>query len=467
MITAIILSSQRINNELASEFGDILPIELPLMNRLLLEHQVNTLRNHTDDIYVTLPEGYRLDYHGVKEIEMKDGAPLLEVLHEISQKFTNRHLIIYYGDTLVEFDYFQNVFYTSNATHDYKSWYYTKNNDVFIGLLSIDIELLKSLISRSNDLTNFLSLVEDTLRSESVVDWFDLGNYCSFYYTRKKFLESRSFNEMSIVENNFLQKSSRDTAKMFYEYEWLRKYSNLFPGICPTPVHFNICKGYGLYKVEYYSLPTLSDLFVFGRKSRMFWKKVIGLISHTRESIASSDVTIKSQDNFYLLKFEERIKNWPSSETLVDIEYFEEQRRVAEMLDKMDNTLVPSHGDLCFSNVLLDSRSFSLKLIDPRGYLDRKNGASSRMPKFYDVFKVAHSYVGGYDYIIAGKTIPIDLESNLDDVEAIFGVERRTLLMGMSHLFFTMIPLHDNNYQRQIKFYELSKQFLADIAFSR
>ena len=61
------------------------------------------------------------------------------------------------------------------------------------------------------------------------------------------------------------------------------------------------------------------------------------------------------------------------------------------------------HGDYCFSNILYDMRNHTIKLIDPRGFLNRERGFSFYGPYIYDYFKLAHSYIGKYDFIISGE----------------------------------------------------------------
>jgi hypothetical protein len=58
--------------------------------------------------------------------------------------------------------------------------------------------------------------------------------------------------------------------------------------------------------------------------------------------------------------------------------------------------LVFSHGDPCFSNILFDRRLGLMRLIDPRGATDP---ADAMMHPLYDVAKVSHSALGGYDFI--------------------------------------------------------------------
>ena len=61
------------------------------------------------------------------------------------------------------------------------------------------------------------------------------------------------------------------------------------------------------------------------------------------------------------------------------------------------------HGDFCFSNILYDFKSQSIKVIDPRGLSGDGKEQSIYGDLRYDVAKLAHSVIGKYDFIIAGR----------------------------------------------------------------
>ena len=130
--------------------------------------------------------------------------------------------------------------------------------------------------------------------------------------------------------------------------------------------------------------------------------------------------------------------------------------------------LVPGvmHGDLCFSNILFDTRSDCIKLIDPRG-LNFRDEPRLVGDLRYDLAKLAHSVLGLYDYIVA-DAFEIDDGTGLDfrlrihadeDVAAIQKLfAALPLLNGMTArhvapitvlLFLSMLPLHQDAPRRQ------------------
>jgi hypothetical protein len=72
-------------------------------------------------------------------------------------------------------------------------------------------------------------------------------------------------------------------------------------------------------------------------------------------------------------------------------------------LDRLGTSRRPveaiGHGDLCFSNMLYDKRIRFLKLIDPKGAL---SADALYTDPYYDLAKLSHSVLGGYDFIVNG-----------------------------------------------------------------
>ncbi|MCR5879219.1 phosphotransferase [Phenylobacterium sp. J367] len=126
---------------------------------------------------------------------------------------------------------------------------------------------------------------------------------------------------------------------------------------------------------------------------------------------------------------------------------------------------VAMHGDLCFSNLLWDSRNRRIKAIDPRGAVDRAPTLHGDLR--YDLAKLAHSVVGRYDQIIAGRyALSADGEIAFDPVACqpwLEGALADLVVDGqgglsqpvravMASLFLSMLPLHADRPDRQQAF---------------
>jgi hypothetical protein len=137
------------------------------------------------------------------------------------------------------------------------------------------------------------------------------------------------------------------------------------------------------------------------------------------------------------------------------------------------------HGDLCFSNILYDSRSNSIKLIDPRGLAD-----SDRSPVLgnmsYDVAKFTHSIVGLYDHIISGHyrlaldgtAFQFQLFVTEETLEVVQYFEQLSILGSLKvrdhlplviTLFLSMLPLHSDQPQRQLAFIANALRLYLDL----
>jgi len=121
-------------------------------------------------------------------------------------------------------------------------------------------------------------------------------------------------------------------------------------------------------------------------------------------------------------------------------------------LNKSQSAL--SHGDLCFSNIIKDNEQLRLLFIDPRG---GEISDCYRSP-YYDLAKLCHSLLGGYDHIINNVAeivfdehmyARVRFHNNLVQHEESFKVFVESL--GFNYklvriieisLFLSMLPLH-------------------------
>lgn len=124
------------------------------------------------------------------------------------------------------------------------------------------------------------------------------------------------------------------------------------------------------------------------------------------------------------------------------------------------------HGDLCFSNVLYDSRADNIKIIDPRG-INADNELTLLGDQKYDLAKLCHSFIGLYDFIIAdnfeiteNEQIGVELSFDCDEQilamadvfwqrEFIPNFDNRDILPLTVLLFLSMLPLHSDKPLRQ------------------
>ncbi|MEO9945787.1 hypothetical protein [Paraglaciecola sp.] len=132
---------------------------------------------------------------------------------------------------------------------------------------------------------------------------------------------------------------------------------------------------------------------------------------------------------------------------------------------KLDDIAIV-HGDMCFSNILFDSRIQAVKLIDPRG-LSANGNVTIWGDKRYDLAKFYHSALGLYDLIIANR-FKIDVANDIYNIEFSSGInqldlsnvikksifekskyEESEIIAINVQLFLSMLPLHYDRPDRQ------------------
>lgn len=469
MRLGVILSSQYLTNDLAADFGRIVPCDLPLSNQPLSFYQTESLKDICDKVIITLPNEYSSKWITNDVIYCPLGLSLIDVISYVV-KNTSQSIVeffFYFGDTLLKIDYNGNTMYTGKPNYSYPSWYYVDTNKVFAGGFCISRKSITEILKITSNTTSFLSVLSGKLQKVSAKNWYDFGNYSTYYNSKKRFLESRSFNSVEVSENSILTKKSSDYAKIFYEYNWLKHYSNILPASCPTPKNFILNDKSASYDIEYFALPTLSDLYVYGSRSKDFWNEIVFTCSTLLRKFSASQVEKENLEGFYYSKVSERKEYQGYKHLGIDTDFINSQLILGKELDKYDNKLVGGHGDFCFSNILLDTRTSTLKVVDPRGYLKRGYGQSLLIPKSYDIFKLAHSLISKYDFIIATGKIEEANDSFIDKFEDLFSIDRHWLYAGLSHLFFTMIPLHNDRNDRQKAFTLLTKKYYANYSNCR
>lgn len=468
-----ILSSSKITNELAIDFGVIPPSQLPLANNYLIKFQLDELSRFCDKVYVSLLKNDILNNPGeLHKYYVDDNLSLKELIIKILNSFQDEDVLFLYGDTLIKYPKTicndESVIYCVKKTKlEYPNWYILPDNSVMCGSFLIKKDLNRIL--RSINIGSLKILLDQlTINSQKVnienKNWFDFGHFHTYFSSKKNFLQTRFFNSIESISNNFIKKSSQDIGKIIFEYNWLKSFHNLFPEITPFVRNLNLFESKtAAYEIEYINYPSLSDMFVIGKHDNGVKLYIIQNLIKTINNIQSKSPKKNINDNFILEKLNSREK---------DILRISKEFNCHEQINKIiqsnkvffeNNNFYETimHGDFCFSNILFDRRTDSLKLIDPRGYKNRNEGFSIYGPWVYDYFKLAHSFIGKYDCIIKGDSVESfnieEINYNIDFFTSNTQIPRETLINGMINLFITMVPLHSDNLFRQKNFLEMAQ----------
>ena len=181
-----------------------------------------------------------------------------------------------------------------------------------------------------------------------------------------------------------------------------------------------------------------------------------------------SNKTIKRLD---VMKNNDKFKDYYTHSIIVNSKEYKPLNEVCEILkNKIPNLLFNIdcfniiHGDLCFTNILIDPNFDFCRLIDPRGNF----GLFDIYGDFrYELAKLFHSIDGEYDYIIRdlftlkvenskisyriketqqnNKLYKLFLEVFSNEIQD----RKKEIELIEALLFLSMLPLHSDNIKHQ------------------
>lgn len=510
----LITSGAYIDMEFAAEFGRLPPAFLPVGHRRLYDAQLKALSQIDGDTVLTIPESYiipdadqlALKLLNVRLLQVPDdmrlGEAILYALEMLSPSDTP--ICILHGDTLmrqIPSDQSDVV----AVVHPPESYDWgviapahldrvqdaAAGQEVLAGYFAFSDEraLRRSLARSRGDFLEALRLYDGDipLKRLHADDWLDFGHLQTYYRSRCSIQTQRAFNELDL-SFSVVKKSSENTKKIEAEAFWfqnipshLRLYTPAFLGLEETP------SGRLAYVMEYLPLPTLHELFVFGDLSEKAWRQILKSCGHfvaeCRTKITQDAVRASSPlSTLVREKTPERLFAYASSTGVsTDAEWRFDGRptpslsRIAELATEAidfdhDLYLGIMHGDFCFTNIFYDFRTQRVRVIDPRGMIDNCNPSVWGDVR-YDLAKLCHSIIGGYDLILAGRFDCSGVDqydatltfaparsfatlAHLAEETDFFGLRLTSpeILAITIHLFLSMLPLHQDAPHRQRAF---------------
>ena len=218
-------------------------------------------------------------------------------------------------------------------------------------------------------------------------------------------------------------------------------------------------------------MSALNELYVLGKLPSYVWKQIfesikkflIKLHSNKSDKIVNFNYrqkTLQRLNQFSSIENIDLDKKW-----LINGEVKSSLNDIIFDLEKYINKNKSNsfiHGDICFSNIMYDFKSNMIKVFDPRG-IDFDDNISVYGKVEYDYAKLMHSCIGLYDFIISGyyKLEIVDsyeINFEVEISEEITKIQRtfieifevnENLYAIMIHLFLSMIPLHNDDRNRQ------------------
>lgn len=430
----------------------------------------------------------------------------LKTLHFMKQD----SITINFADTLVDInsldcDY---ISYTDESRGDTKNWAYINEHNgkivsyinkseindlslkLFVGNFRIDhpnffVECFKNVTFDGNSLFDALKLYSQKypFKFVKVNKWLDFG-HPSDYFDSQISVKAREFNHISFDKNRgILRKKSDDKEKFKGEIEWYLKLPNSLKYVSPRIFNYSTDFNNIFVDMEFYSYPTLLELYLYGDLSNYEWKKIFDKILFILKDFSSFTVSndkikdslidmyyTKTVDRLNKMRDVAQFKQFFENDIIVNNKHYLNLDKIIKIMKAVvyDNLLNVKefciiHGDMCFANMLIDDKHNFLKLIDPRGKFGDYDIYGDQR---YEIAKLFHSVDGKYDYIIKDlfEISVIDssinykvfdnhnsslfdvLKISLNDIikEHIVEIEIIEAL-----LFLSMIPLHSENINHQ------------------
>ncbi len=496
----VILSAQYVGESLRAEVGDLPVSFVPLANRRLYNYQVQVFRSifPTRPILITLPENFSVSdaerawmgQHAVEPVEVKGFSSVEEELAEVLSQHCpeGREVAFLFGGCLpLEIPQEPDViglFETDLEPELPVEDFGVEKDVVWAGVFSVSRPgLFATCLGNENgDYFRAVKLYsfKQKVSHLNIDRCFILTNSTCYFQARSSFTTERAFNRLKI-DHNVLRKFSSNKQKIQAEAHWFDRTPAPMRKFMPQYLGEGIEDGAYFYSIEYLGAIPLNEIFVFGRHTVIFWERVFMKISSfldTARSLNQLRCTKGARNEaLFVRKTQGRLEEFiqqtgfdadadlilngmhvPSlRQILVD-----SARHLATLVD------VPAfiHGDLCFSNMLYDSRMRGIKVIDPRG-VDEDGQRMIYGSQLYDVAKLAHSVLGLYDHILAGQyALSVDGQhfsfqifgaDDVGEIQAAF--KRHVFLPGVSVeeiektlplLFIAMLPLHSDSVDRQM-----------------
>jgi hypothetical protein len=374
-----------------------------------------------------------------------------------------------------------------------------ETSNIAVGMyLFSDIETLAESLDGTSELeiSDIYTYIMNTqdVKTEKVDKWYDFGHLDQYQIARKELLCARFFNTLEF--DNLLgcvTKKSENIEKFINEIRWQQHLPSDISVLFPRILDANIYTDKPYIKMEFYSYQSLAEIWLYSSYKASTFRPIITKVLEVLDIFKKYPLPVhkSSYHEVYIEKTKARLdslievdgafaelitketvivngqslKGWNTiKESIYD--------KIQSLYDENDNYLI--HGDFCFSNILYDTSSGLVRLLDPRGAWGSSIGGDIK----YDIAKLRHSISGKYDFIvndlfnidIFNNTITYEVYSQ-DHHEEIakhfdnliadkHDLKKIQLIEGI--LFLSMIPLHADSKSRQLYMYAKSLELLNE-----
>jgi len=542
-VDVMILTGGKVPKDLISIFGEIPSGLVPINNRPIIYWIIDQLiRDGYKDLIVCVgfkknkvKKFVSKNFHNKANIvfaevdyRKKPGNSLLSGLNYVKKK----NLLVILGDTLIrkKLNLNDDTIFVSDEFKIEESYRWAlaenergflkrildkerklspndlkKNLNLIIGAYYfVDVNLLKKIAKNfSPEVSIEISTILEEYNKKRPMkllktnQWYDVGHLDKYYSAKQKLFryQTRFFNILNY--DGFLgiiTKKSKDIEKFKNEIKWYLNLPRDIKAITPRILDFSLGEKPFL-TLEYYNYPTLAELYVFGEHTTYIWENIIEKTINVLLKLfypKKGKVSLDEYYEIYWKKLKKRISQliqtnktfrrifqydtvFINNKPLKNFKHFENfiKSYIKRLYKKSDNCFI--HGDYCFSNILYDIASGIIRVFDPRG----KWGKTSYGDIKYDVAKLRHSIIGGYDFIV-NNLFDVKYSHNKIDYEVFIGKNYKNVMLYFDEkiskywnandiklieglLFLSMLPLHKDHLERQLVMYSIGVERLNEI----
>lgn len=524
----LIMSGAYVGQELGAELGLVPPAMMPIGHSRLYQLQIEAI-GAGGHVHLVLPEDFQLASEDARQLERSGisivplpegfalGTALVYALNFIGA--ADRCVRILLGDTYIgDLPQDPDTIAVATSADDY-DWadvdtidgritrIHTEaagmaagNRTVACGFFTLQSSslLVRSIIRSGGDFIKGLSVYgrHRPLRVAHVNEWLDFGHIQTFFQSRRTITTARAFNELAVGPLSVRKSSSSNPNKIRAELQWLGNAPRQLQVYCSRVIDTGEAQHGPYYETEYEYMLTLSELYLFGSISKSVWSRVVSACAEFLNTCAEFTGPATAGPAFRMLmdNTATRLERF-ARDTGFDIDAptrlngraLPSLMQIATDLNgRIDRDAerpeCVMHGDFCFSNIFYNSRARRVRVIDPRGYIEEGKPTIFGDSR-YDLAKLAHSAIGRYDQILAGRYrcegtpgagITLEFEETpirawLTDAFSSIRVKRSGLADDEVHaimtgLFLSMLPLHADRPDRQSVFIANALRLYAERA---
>ena len=332
-------------------------------------------------------------------------------------------------------------------------------------------------------------------------NWFDIG-HADRYFSSQLEVRAREFNHITVDRNRgILRKTSDNKEKFIGEILWYLKLPLDVEYVRPRIFGYSVSYDDPYIEMEYYSYHTLSELYLYGDLKRNQWKDIFKRIrficdDFSRYKVSGETDVLEAQRQIYLEKTLKRLGRMKDQKFFAPFFFrnfaINGQKYISleRIMDKLKSAVpeilyenIPFciiHGDLCFSNIMVDSDYSFIKVIDPRGSFGKYDIYGD--PR-YEIAKLFHSIEGKYDFIVKDlfhievDETEISIRYEIDDgnksydlmdvfksiFEGYIAGREKEIRFIEALLFLSMLPLHNESVQHQFALFATGIELLDKV----